>query len=158
MLIKFLFSLFKKKNNFVLNIPDELSSNNWDKTYKHLLEFNKTVITLSSSALILSFSATQLGTLSVNKCLLGISWMALAWVLISGICVYFFNYLYIVSDRIAEEISDQKKYKTTALFLKSEEALYYFATRKLVYFLSLSQLIAFMLGLIFLLVTAFIMI
>lgn len=146
---------FKFNISLIFKLPYRISGTLWDATYTHLNEYNKSVITLSSSALILSFTAIQIGQLNVDKSLLLFSWIFLIFVLISGVALFFLNYLYVVICGLLLKNTDKKLFKTKIEFLASEEATYYFYTRILMYYLSLFQLLAFSIGIIMLVLVAY---
>jgi hypothetical protein len=152
---RFIFSLFNLKKNYVLSIPDSVSGAIWDETVTYLFEFNKTLITLASSTLVLSFAALQFNksNSNVDKNSLIVSWMLFMWILIAGASVHFFNYLYVLTNQMIKtelkdtSISEEK-------FWRSKESLYYTETRKIIYFLSLSQLISFPIAFMLIIIVA----
>lgn len=153
-MFKFKISLHKIKSSFLYRLPYKITGHIFNDTYTHLIEYNKTAITLASSTLVLSFTALQLGKLHVNKWLLITSWVFLILVLICGVTTYFLNYLYALISGIVRKKAENKDYEDNRSFYISEEAKYYFWSRLLIYFLSIVQLLFFVIGIILLSIVA----
>lgn len=76
----------------------------WNETEPHLYEFNKTIITLSSSVLVLSFSVIQFSKSAVDKNIVGISWILLVSALIIGVVLYFVRFIVAFSIKEVKKI------------------------------------------------------
>lgn len=148
---KYIYQNFQK--SFIYWLPKSLSGKAWEESYSYLNEYNKTVITLSSSALILSITAIQLRKANFDKILLIISWSLFILVLILGVLLHFSNYLHTVTAKIIELKAKNKKYKDNIEFINTNEANLYFSSRTWMFFLSFFQLIVFIAALIILMIT-----
>src|SRR5690348_4258665 len=105
------------KKNPIYWLPKEMSGKAWEGSYTHLNEYNKTVITISSSALILSITAIQLSKVQPDKTLLITSWSLFTITLILGVLLHFFNYLHAVTAKIIKINFENKKYKDNGEFV-----------------------------------------
>lgn len=83
----------KKLKNVFLDLVTQIYGAVWNNSEQHLYEFNKTIITLSSSVLVLSFSIIQFTKSNVDKNSVKISWLALVLALIVGVALYFFRFI-----------------------------------------------------------------
>lgn len=128
----------------------------WDESEKELFSFNKTLITLSSSALILSFTLISLTNLTVNKICLTISWALFLLTIILGSFLEFFRFLYRVTDRLIKSRADAGNYKKSGKPLSEiDEILFYFNIRSLMFGASFAELITFILAFVFLMIAAY---
>ncbi len=98
----------------------KMSGSVWDGAEKDLFEYNKTIITLSSSALVLSFTVIRLGNISLNKVLIGSSWTLFLLVILSGVLIQFSKFLYRLTDEVVKQGSNDGGYKKGELFSELE--------------------------------------
>ncbi len=138
----------------VVYLPDQISGKTWDSSDTHLFEYNKNLITLSSSAFVLSFGFVKLAQISVNKVFLIFSWVMFLGVILSGSFLLLLNYLYRLNDSIMKRKSESKTYKTREEQLKSVELIFFFRSRGWMYWTVLSETVFFGLGFIALIFTA----
>ena len=128
----------------------------WQNSEQHLYEFNKTVITLASSALVLSFSVIQLmhAEIGHSKGVLGLSWAALVLSIIIGVVLHFLRFITAIS---IEKVREKEKRLTITKenFFDNKEVVTYASLISLSFILGLIQLILFTAGILLLMVTAF---
>lgn len=126
----------------------------WTEGEPHLYEFNKTVITLASSVLVLSFSIIQFTDSNISKSTLGRSWALLVMTLIIGTSLYFMRFITTISY---EKVKNKEKYKpiTRDNFFDIKEAVVYSFLISLAFILGLAQLILFVIGISLLMTAAF---
>ncbi len=150
------------KKSALKHIQGKISPSIWDLSEKQLFDFNKTAITLSSQALVLSFTAIQIGNFSLNKNLIGWTWSFFLLVIVIGIVLYFLKYFRTLSFEICMLGLKRKKYAIkgkekglpNALLFSKELSLVY-NIQRLMYYLSFFQLIFFCFAFIFLMLTAY---
>jgi len=144
--IEFLDSFNRRTSKMFLIIEDAL------------LEYNKTIITLSSSILILSFSLIKVANININKTLIGISWLFFIISIFCGVTVVFFKYYLKFADvMISEEKEHIKHGKKDKRYLFMELKGYYLMSNSLL-LLSIINYYSFFIGLLFLMICAFIVI
>ena len=133
----------------------KMSGSVWDGAEKDLFEYNKTIITLSSSALVLSFTVIRLGNISLNKVLIGSSWTLFLLVILSGVLIQFSKFLYRLTDEVVKQGSNDGGYKKGELFSELEIP-FYFASRFYMFWISVFQLVSFWFAFVLLMLAAFI--
>lgn len=153
-------NFFKEINRLLTRIPVrrlERSTTGimWEKAQDHLTEYNKTVITLSSSALILSFSIVKIGNVQTNKLLLGFSWGLFLLAIGIGIFMLLLTFFYSLSAANLERLNAEKGYKFED-HMEKPEVLFFWRARSIMIWLSISELVLFFAALISLIITAFI--
>lgn len=123
----------------------------WNETEPHLYEFNKTIITLSSSILVLSFSVIQFSKSTVDKNIMGISWILLVLALIIGVILYFVRFIVAFS---VEKVKETRGV-TNNNFFEHKECVVYSILISISFILGFTQLILFAAGVIILMISAF---
>jgi hypothetical protein len=134
----------------------------WNLSEEKLFDLNKTVITLSSSALVLSFSAIQIGKPTLIKSLIGLTWGSFLLVIIIGIFLIFIKYVRSLSNEIirvninkGKYVKDEKYKGLSEELLLSKEFNFIYKTQSLMYILSILQLLFFTLSFLLLILTAY---
>ena len=130
------------------------SGHDWESAETHLFDFNKTIITLSSSILVVSFSLIKLASLRINKTLLGWSWGLFVFTIACGVILLFLRFISRFTDRIIESQADKGNYKIPDL-LTHEEIGIYFSSIFAMYLLSFIELLGFLAGMILLVYSAY---
>lgn len=153
--------LFSKKNflkldKFTRKLPlsdllHDSSGVAWDKAENDLLNYNKTILTISSTSLVLSFSVIKITGIHINITLLGISWLLLSIALLTGAFLLFLKFIASLADGILIA-HDGKVTKEGKVF---EWNTIYFTCLTWIFYLSLLQLITFIAGLLLLIGTVF---
>lgn len=150
----------KKGFIFLASIIDKLpfssllkdsSGTAWDKAENDLLNYNKTVLTISSSSLVLSFSVIKVTGIHINIVLLGISWVLLSLALVVGVCLLFTKFFASLADGIlfahdGKKITPEKVERLQVI---------YFTSLTLIYYLGVIELLTFIFGLLLLIGTVF---
>lgn len=152
-MLNFIAQLHKK--NLLAYLQGKISGEVWDKARKSLLDYNQSIITLSSSALVLSFTLIKITNLDLNKKLVGLSWMFYLLAILLGSSILFVNFLYNLTDGIVERESKEGKYKKLESIVKHREIKFYFLSRSLIFLFATSELIFFWLGFVFLIFAAY---
>lgn len=83
-MVKNLFSFFRNK----------VSGSVWQQAKQSLDSYNKTIITLSSSLLVLSFSLLKVIDITLNVFYLKIAWISFFLVISLGVLVLLFKFFY----------------------------------------------------------------
>lgn len=123
----------------------------WSESEKYLYEFNKTIITLASSTLVLSFSIIQFLKSPIDKNNLVMSWIILVLALVIGVMLYFFRFIIAIAF-------EKVKPKGSILrddFFKHKDAVAYALLINASFILGILQLILFVLGIALLMLSAF---
>ena len=143
-------------NNFLVinKLINATNKDVWAEAEMHLTEYNKSIISLSSSALILSFSVIKLGKLSPNKTILGISWVLFLLVIGLGLFIQLFSFLYHLSSGNIERLKKYKEWKTEMMW-KNPEVAFFWSARSWMTRLSVIELLFFFLALSCLIIIAF---
>jgi len=126
----------------------------WEKAQPHLLEYNKSIITLSSSALILSFSVVKLGKVAPDKFLLGLSWVLFLFVISIGMLILLISFLYQLAAGNIDRLYNRKEWKDEMLF--NPEIAFFWSSRSLMIWLSVIEILIFLTALSVLMLTAFV--
>ena len=141
-------------NTPIFNLLFKVSGDIWDKSEWRLFEFNKTIITLSSSTLVLSFSLINLIKLSIDGFLIAWSWFFLTVSLILGVTLYYMRFITFFLDRVIEKKADAKLYNQKNL-LDNNEIIVYYSFLNFIFIISFVELFTFILGILFLMVAAY---
>jgi len=156
----FLSNLFKETP--ISYLKENMSPQVWELTERKLFSFNKTVITLSSQALVLSFSVIQIGKVPVNKSLIGWAWTFFLLAILSGVFLFFLKYLRSLSKEITDLNLKEGKYgkkpKDGGLqnkLILSKELNWVYKMQSWMFTISIFQLVIFLSAFIVLMLTAF---
>lgn len=133
----------------------EGSPKNWTSAEEHLFDFNKTIITLSSTIVVLSFTLISLRGLKIEKGLLATSWICFFVAIAMGVLLFYLKFISRFVDRIMEEKADSKKYLKKDFIFDHEEIWVYFISLILMYVFSILELLTFLIGFGFLMLVAF---
>ena len=144
-----------QKENIFAYLKEKISSSVWIRTQESLLDYNKSIITLSSSALVLSFSLIKITNVSINKYLIGLSWTFFLLTIFSGILTLFIKFLYDLVDGVIKREAKAGKYKKDKNILRFKEIIIYFKTREFIFWLAIFQLILFCLAFLLFIIAAF---
>jgi len=126
----------------------------WDQAESHLVEYNKTIITLSSSALVLSFSIIKIGGLVISKWLLGLSWGLFLLAIGVGIIILFMSFLYNLAAGNIDRLQKEKDFKFDD-HVDKPEIIFFWKSRSLMIWLSVAELLFFFAAISTLIITAF---
>lgn len=137
----------------IFNLLKNVSGTIWDKCESRLFDFNKTIVSLSSSILVLSFSLISLTKVQVDTNLIIKSWLFITMSLISGLILYYLRFITFFLDRIVEDKANNKKYTKETLLNNNEVYLYYLFL-PLMFIISFAELMFFIIGIIILMLVA----
>lgn len=129
------------------------SPSNWREAEEHLLDFNKTIITLSSSILVLSFSVIKIAGLSVNKNLIIISWLFFYLCILSGVVLLFLKFITRFADNVIKERANKHKYSMDKI-LDYEEVRVFYTLLPIMFILAFVELISFLVAFLILTIVA----
>jgi len=144
-----------QKENTLAFLRGKISGSVWAKAQESLLDYNKSIITLSSSALILSFSLIKITETSLNKWLVGLSWAFFLITILLGVLILFIKFLYDIADGLLEKGAKAGKYKKKESILKYKEIMIYFKYRGTIFWLAVFELLFFWIAFLLLIITAF---
>ncbi len=130
------------------------SPENWDHAKEPFFDFNKTIITLSSSVLVLSFSLIKIKELEIDKGLIGLSWTAFLLTIFCGVIILYLQFVYKFTDSLIKQKADEGKYFQKTL-LDNEEIVINYLSLTLIYFISLIELASFFIAFCILMFAAF---
>lgn len=130
------------------------SANIWKKSEKSLVEFNRTLITLASSALVLSFSLINLVELNINKAIIGLSWTFFLLVILSGTFIHLLNFLHKLTNEVIKVKAEKGEYE------KGEplevEMQFYFISRTIMFYATILEWLFFLVAFIFMMIGAYV--
>jgi hypothetical protein len=130
--------------------PRQISGTIWDKIEKDLLDFNKTLITLCSSALVLSFTLIGFNKIKIDPVSLSTAWISLAISILFGALLLFLKFLYRLSEQIVKKNTEKGEYGKDKPLKSHKELMFYFKSRTLIYWFAIFELSFFVVGLIML--------
>jgi hypothetical protein len=115
---------------------------------KYIYDFLELVIKLSSSILVLSFTAIQLGgnERNIDKNLVGLSWACFMLILILSSSLFYFRYIKGLSFDMLMSNVEKKKYKSNMDVTESDEFFNFRFFSRVQHWASLAILILFTAG------------
>ncbi len=125
----------------------------WLDAERNFFEYNKSIITLASSALVLSFTAAKISNLHTNLITLAISWVGFIITIFFGLSIQLMNFLYSLAESNIHKLSEDKVFKSENL--KNPEVGFYWEARIVMFWISIFEMFLFILSLVFLMISAF---
>ena len=151
------FKIFIDGATLLYRLHQSTNAPMWFKAESYLTDYNNTVITLSSSALVLSFSIVKIGKIFPNKYLLGFSWILFISVIVLAVIILFISFLHSLAGGNIERLQNNKEWKKEMMWEKPEVSFYWTA-RKIMFWLSIVELIAFVFALVILMLCAYLIV
>lgn len=84
-----------------------MSGTIWQASEKYLVACNKNLVTLASSAIVITFAFVKINNTEFNKASLILSWVFLLLVIILGSLIFLLVYFHKLSDRLVKKFSDE---------------------------------------------------
>ncbi len=141
------------KDNILKRLEKSTNGPMWERAQINLTEYNKSIITLSSSALVLSFSIIKIGNVTPNKYLLGLSWLLFLFAIGAGILIQLLSFIYTLAAGNIDRLYKHKEWKEE-MILNPEIALFWNA-RSWMIWISLVEMLFFFIAIALLITTAF---
>jgi hypothetical protein len=86
-----------------------VNASDWMSAIDHLLSYNNTLITLASTVLLSSFTATQLKIANLNLSLLHITWICSFITIVLAVILMFLNFYARLADTVWTRYIDEKR-------------------------------------------------